>query len=222
MSTTVNFQFTGEPGSAQTHIDELGLELLAAFGHEGIEASLTQASSNLGLMIDVRKHGFSGQLWLKVARPLHSLCQEQIQIGLWRYPEELVGSSGSGPSQYVTVQGDISIDDLFSIAGYKQTEALTNQLLNRAADLELRAPIQNFPACILVMREALGRDKHFDLWEQANGRTWFTKLTETSNPFDAADECLREHQRRPTVYRCISGVLVPFRATSGAVFMGTH
>lgn len=222
MSTTVNFEFTGEPESAQSSIDELGLALLAAFGDEGIEASLKQSSTNLGLIIDVRKHEFSGKLWLKVARPLHRLCQEHFQIGLWRYPEEIVGSSGSGPSQYVTVHGDISINDLFSIAAYKQSEELTYQLLNRAADLELRAPVQNFPACILVMREALGRDKHFELWEQGNGRTWLTRLTETSNPFDAADECLIEHQRQPTVYRCISGVLVPFRATSGGVFMGSH
>lgn len=51
-------------------------------------------------------------------------------------------------------RGNYSVNDLFSIAAYKQSEELTYQLLNQAADLELRAPVQNFPACILVMREA--------------------------------------------------------------------
>jgi hypothetical protein len=96
-------------------------------------------------------------------------------------------------------------------------------LLNDSNRFAMAMARERFPKSILIMKEAriaarIVGERTFELWTQSGGSVCFHPLAPTNNPHLAALQA-NELGYWPTIYRCTSGVFVPFKQTPAGVFI---
>lgn len=103
-----------------------------------------------------------------------------------------------------------------------------HNLVNHTAKLEMARPRSRFPkSCLLMqygapmpLRRGIPQppERFFVLWSQREDGVQLHELPRTQSPFEAAQHS-RELGFSPTIYRCISGHLIPFLRTEGWAFI---
>lgn len=103
-----------------------------------------------------------------------------------------------------------------------------HSLVNHSARMEMANPLARFPKSCLMMqygaplplRRGIPQppERYFVLWTQQGADVHLHELPRTQNPFEAAEHS-RELGFSPTIYRCTSGHMVPFKPTDGWAFI---
>ncbi|MDF9779138.1 hypothetical protein [Pseudomonas baetica] len=127
------------------------------------------------------------------------------------------------PGLFFYPPSNFTIQQLVQLCQATVSPAEFTTLLNGSNRFAMAMARQRFPSSILLMREArtsarVVGEKTFELWTQSGGSVCFHPLEPTNNPHQAALQA-NDLGYWPTIYRCISGVFVPFKATPAGVFI---
>lgn len=127
------------------------------------------------------------------------------------------------PGLFFYPPSNFTIQQLAQLCQATVSPAEFTSLLNDSNRFAMAMAREQFPASILIMREArtaarVVGEKTFELWTQSGSSVCFHQLEPTNNPHKAALQA-NDLGYWPTIYRCISGVFVPFKSTPAGVFI---
>lgn len=127
------------------------------------------------------------------------------------------------PESFIYLPESFTVDEFLRLVAGDITVSSYTDIVNFSSRYAMSAPRERFPSSILVLIKErtdlrTAGDKFFELWTQSAGEVAFHQLARTNNPHTAAEEA-RAMGFLPTVYRCSSGALVPFKTTDGGVFL---
>ncbi|MGF6282008.1 hypothetical protein ABH908_000505 [Pseudomonas frederiksbergensis] len=127
------------------------------------------------------------------------------------------------PGLFFYPPSSFTIQHLVLLCKAAVSPAEFTSLLNDSNRFAMAMARERFPRSILIMREAriaarIVGDRTFELWTQSAGSVRFHPLAPTNNPHHAALQA-NDLGYQPTIYRCTSGVFVPFKQTPAGVFI---
>lgn len=127
------------------------------------------------------------------------------------------------PGLFFYPPSNFTIQNLVLLCKAAVSPAEFTTLLNDSNRFAMALARERFPKSILIMRVARTSvqfvgEKTFELWTQSAGSVLFHSLPPTNNPHQAALQA-NGLGYWPTIYRCVTGVFVPFKPTPGGVFI---
>jgi len=144
------------------------------------------------------------------------------------YPLPYEGDGESEISWFIPDDELRNIARLEEFAFGKMSFDSFHRLVNHTARMEMAKPLARFPRSCLMMqygaplplRKGIPQppERYFVLWTQLGTEIDLHELPRTQNPFEAAEHS-RELGFSPTIYRCTSGHMVPFKPTDGWPFI---